>query len=96
MNHVKRGWYTGAMIPDLDDPSELIQWSREKSIEDLSNLNECIEQAVGVFFQNLGNENKKTYICLSVFVGNFQRNLTKEIINESRLRVENLIERLVR
>ncbi|XP_028396944.1 uncharacterized protein LOC114520811 [Dendronephthya gigantea] len=86
----------GTIIPDLDDPSELIQWLREKPMEALRNSDQCVEQAIEFSFQKLIDEDKKALVCLSVFVGDFQRSSAQEVIERSGLGTQNFLKSLVK
>ncbi|XP_028397100.1 uncharacterized protein LOC114520950 [Dendronephthya gigantea] len=65
-------------------------------MEALRNSDQCVQQALEFSFQRLDDEEKKAFISLSVFKGNFQRNSAKEIIKKSMLKTDNFLESLVR
>ncbi|XP_028397069.1 uncharacterized protein LOC114520918 isoform X2 [Dendronephthya gigantea] len=81
----------GTIIPDLDDPSELIQWLKVRPMEALKR----VEQAFEFSLQKLSDEDKKSLICLSVFDGNFQRNSAKEVIGRDGLKTLDFLKNLV-
>ncbi|XP_028396948.1 uncharacterized protein LOC114520814 [Dendronephthya gigantea] len=74
----------GTLIPNLDDPSELVQWLRENPIEASSDSKQCVLQKVIEFsFQKLSDDDKKALVCLSVFDGNFETIHAKKVIERS-------------
>ena len=81
----------GKLIPDFDDPIELIQSLREKPMEALQNCNQCIRKAMELSFLKLKDEEKKAFVRLSVFEGNFQKKSAQEVIDRDRTKLlENL------
>ena len=85
----------GTILPELDDPSELIQWLREKPMETLRNSDQCVEQAIEFSFQKLSEEDQKGFICLSVFDGDFQRKSAEEVIEKNELKTQRFLSNLV-
>ena len=85
----------GTLIPDLDDPSELIQWLREKPMEALQNSDQCIPKAIELSFQKLEDEDKKALVRLSIFDGNFQKKSAQEIIDRDKIETQNVLRNLV-
>ena len=85
----------GTLIPDLDDPSELIQWLREKPMEALQNSDQCIPKAIELSFQKLEDEEKNALARLSVFDGNFQKKSAQEVIDRDRIKTQNVLRNLV-
>ena len=85
----------GTLIPDLDDPWELIQWLREKPMEALQNSDQCIRQAIDFSFQKLKDEEKKAFVRISVFNGNFQKKSAQEVIERNGIKTQNFLSNLV-
>ncbi|XP_028397162.1 uncharacterized protein LOC114520982 [Dendronephthya gigantea] len=87
----------GAIIPDLDDPSELVQWLRKKSMEaeKKNSPDQCVEQIIKFSFQKLTLEDQKGIVCLSVFNGNFEINSAREVIDKNESQTAELLKKLV-
>ena len=85
----------GTRIPDLDDPSELIQWLRKKPMEALQNSDQCVRQAIDFSFQKLEDEEKKAFVRLSVFDGNFQKKSAQKVIERNGIETHNGLRNLV-
>ena len=85
----------GTLIPDLDDPSELIQWLREKPMEALVNSDQCIPKAIELSFEKLEDEEKKALVRLSVFDGNFQTKSAQKVIDRDGIKTQNLLRNLI-
>ena len=86
---------TGTLIPDLDDPSELIQWLREKPMQALRNSDQCVQQAIEFSFQKLSDEDRRGLVCLSVFGGNFQKKSAEEVTEKDGIKTQGLLRNLV-
>ena len=85
----------GTLIPYLDDPSELIQWLRKKPMEALQNSDQCVRQAIDFSFQKLEDEEKKAFVRLSVFDGNFQKKSAQKVIERNGIETHNVLRNLV-
>ncbi|XP_028397088.1 uncharacterized protein LOC114520938 [Dendronephthya gigantea] len=86
---------TGTLIPDLDDPLELIQWLKEEPMETLRNCEQCVQQAIEFSFKKLSVEDQKGFVCLSVFDGNFQRKSAEEVIQKNGPKTQSFLRNLV-
>ncbi|XP_028396945.1 uncharacterized protein LOC114520812 [Dendronephthya gigantea] len=85
----------GTVIPDLDHPSEMIEWLREKPMEALRSPDQCVHQAIEFSFQKLSDEDQKSLVCLSVFNGDFERSSAKEVIQRNRFKTPAFLRNLV-
>ena len=85
----------GTIIPDLDDPSELIQWLRDKPMKTLRNSDQCVQQAIEFSFQKLSDEDRRGLVCLSVFGGNFQKKSAEEVTEKDGIKTQGLLRNLV-
>ena len=88
----------GTLIPVLDDPLELIQWIKEKPMEALENSSvsdHCVRQAIDFSFQKLEDEEKKAFVRLSVFNGNFQKKSAQEVIERNGIKTLIFLSKLV-
>jgi tetratricopeptide (TPR) repeat protein len=84
----------GPLIPALDDPLDLIQFLKEKPLETLKNSKECVRQAIEFSFQKLSDKDKKAFVRLSVFDGDFQRKSAQEVIEKDVLETHNVLQNL--
>ena len=84
-------------LQDVDDPDELTTWLTERPMETLqtSEPDHRIQKTIKLSFEMLSDKDKKAFVRLSVFDGNFSRNAAQEVINRDGLGTQDFLKNLV-
>ena len=84
-------------LQDVDDPDELLKWLTEKPMDTLqtSEPGHRVQKAINMSFEMLSNKDKKAFVRISVFCGNFTRNMAQEVINREGRETQDFLNNLV-
>ena len=84
-------------IQDFEDPNELITYLKEQPMEVLKapESNQYVQKTIKMSFQMLSNEDEKSFVRLSLFDGNFDRDAAKEIIDRNKLATQDFLKNLI-
>ena len=84
-------------IQDTDDPTDLIKWLESQPMKVLQSPEngQHVSKAIGMSFEKLSDEDKKSFVRLSVLDGNFDRSAAAKIIDREGLETQDFLKNLV-
>ena len=84
-------------IQDFEDPIELMTYLKEQPMEVLKapESNQHVQKTIKMSFEMLSDEDRESFVRLSVFDGNFDQDAAKEIIDRNELGSEDFLKKLI-
>ena len=87
----------GSLVDKYEDPDELLHHLEKQPMKTLEHANsdQYVNRAINLSYEKCSDEEKETFVRLSVFEGSFNKNAAKVVIEKETLDTADILQKLV-